>query len=1278
MEKNLVLDQCFGCPLEKRKLVPFIGPRTSKLAVVDEYVSYNEAKKGEPFTGRAGQLLDAILESMNLSRADIRLGNAILCGPFTDEDKTAKWLPEVVERCARRCHAAGDLGEAKVVVTLGGTGAWGVLGRQIVLGGKWPERGAIHRDRDGRIVIPTWNPAAILKAGGSDTNSRLSDADAETISLDILRGWRLSTGEIQEFKPRLQLISDPKEFTRWCNESDWRVAIDVETDGVDPITCKLLSVGLARRYPPRDPVSFVPQRGIGSDVLTLRPADKVEAISFWWPNADAEAVQALKDLLDNGLVDKTWHNCLTDDSRVWMADGTHKSLGEIVRKKLPGPVLSVNPETGAVEIKRIVGWVHNPVRPWKDWRRIRVRGKGCLRITRDHRVRTSGSWKQAGLIRVGDRIRSRLRAMNFAERALIFGSLLGDMSVYPAKFRSAFLAVAHEQKQVAYLRFKAACLAEFRPREECSVRYGGFSARNGTRMHRVTTHRDPRLNEVADICLLRGQGRKRLTQAWLNELTLPALAIWFCDDGSVCNADNGRSFSMQACVTAIGESGRRLLIRHLRRRGWPACPWTRKDGQLYISIAGPRRRGLDPVMHSFWSDLAPFVPRCMAYKLPVRYRTMASDAFWVAQYEASPWYDEVVEVGPLRRKEGDRRRYGGYTPRPGKLRGLGQYCIEVEDNHNFFAEGLLVANCSFDAIVLERILGVRIRGGRSDTMLLSHARFPDVRVNLADVGQTWLAIPPWKHEYHTRDRKHEKDIEQAQEKGYKIPTWSKDRVLSLLEYNAMDAAVTIGIEPPLVGECERERLLEVAATDVALSQEAQRMQEKGVLVDVEVREKLRKDTETRLATAEERLNRMIAEHMRDPADRDAARKLDEMLKKNDGKINYNSGPMLNLAFDVCGVEVPAIKGGVTKTGQRALNKKVLAAISDHPLVAALYACRGVRRVKNVFFTEGKGVMVLGPDGRLHIPWKVHGTPTGRWASGADKEDEGADDVVSINLQNWPEWLRAMVVAPPGYAIVGADFCQLEYRAISLLAGERPLLDLFNDPSQPDLHNMNCSRLYGLRWDALDPDRVDNPFEKEKMKKHRKALRAVTKNGLYGAMYLGSRETIQLTIQSRALRESDDFVADTFRRITKAQCQEFVDAIPRLWPSIERWRRWAVADAEENHEVRTPLSGRRRIWPLGMVDATQAVNTRIQSIGGDVMNARFLELQRRLPPEARIILQVHDSVDVECPQEMAQDVYKLMVDTLTTTVTLPDQFDPSVAHSCIFSVDAKIGHAWNEV
>lgn len=874
-----LLGQCLGCSCENHKTTEFIGPKTAKLAIVGEYPGAKEVERKIPFCGPAGELLDMILGYLHLERNAIRLGNAILCGPITDEDKAQPWWPEVVQRCGTRMEAENDLGEAKVVVTLGGTGAWSLLGRPVVLGGRYPVRGAVHHARGGRIVIPTWNPAAILRAGGSGGEGRnaLSDADAETLGLDILRGWKLAHGEIQEFKPTLLMESDPKVFARWCNQCDWRVSIDVETSSADPMSCKLLSVGLARRS-----TSVLLPPAPGEDgVPALRTADAVSAISFWWPNADDEAKQALRDLLANGLVDSTFHNA---------------SYDEIVLSRLVGPV-----------------------------------------------------------------------------------------------------------------------------------------------------------------------------------------------------------------------------------------------------------------------------------------------------------------IGPI-----------------------------------------------------------------SDTLLLSHARFPDVRVDLADVAQTWLAVEPWKHKFHSKDGKYEADVEDAQEKGYDVATWNEERVMALLEYNAMDVAATAAIEPMLVAECEREHVLEVAAIDVALARVATQMTKTGVPLDQEVKKQLKRETQARVEASKDRMWRLVEEGIAHPADPAAAAKLVAEMKRKGGKFNPNSDVMLECAFDACGVKVPASKYALTAKGKRSFGKLALAEISDVPLVAAMAEHRGTSRMVSVYFDDGS--LPVGDDGRLHMPWKIHGTPTGRWASGKEDED---DDVVSVNLQNWPHSMRKMVVALPGTSLVGIDFAQLEYRVIALLAGEDSLLALFNDPARPDLHSTNAGRLFGSDWEAVDPAKFENPFEQEKAKRKRKILRGLTKNGLYGALYLGSAEKIQKTLQARSLKESDSEFAEAMRRVSKKQCQEFVTAVPRMWPKIEEWRKWAVRDAEENCQIVCPLSGRRRVWPLGMVDGTQCVNTRVQMMAGSLMNTRFLYLSTALPPEAKIILQVHDSVVVECPEEMAEQVKQIMVDTMTTDLTLNGK-------TCLFTVDAEIGRTWAEV
>jgi len=265
----------------------------------------------------------------------------------------------------------------------------------------------------------------------------------------------------------------------------------------------------------------------------------------------------------------------------------------------------------------------------------------------------------------------------------------------------------------------------------------------------------------------------------------------------------------------------------------------------------------------------------------------------------------------------------------------------------------------------------------------------------------------------------------------------------------------------------------------------------------------------------------------------------------------------------------------------------------------------------------------------------------------------------------------MVCAQKGDMLAGADFSQLEYRAIALLSGEGTLLNLFNDPAKPDLHSTNAARLYGTAWDMVDPEKASEPKEKERRKTQRKLLRKLTKMGLYGALYFGSASTIQANLRAEALRESDPEMASYLRNMPIQQCQKFVDSIPKLWPKVEEFRQRRAVEVPQDCMWVAPLSGRKRFWPLAMVDKTQCFNNTIQSLAGDIMNWRTLELMEVLPKHAEIILQVHDSIVIECPEEMVGEVRELLDKVLTVELTLG-------GHSCLFPVDSAVGKSWSEV
>jgi len=393
-------------------------------------------------------------------------------------------------------------------------------------------------------------------------------------------------------------------------------------------------------------------------------------------------------------------NCLTEDSQVLLADGQRLRLGHMVRTKHPGPVLSLDESTSMLEAQPVIGWIKAPARSYEDWLRIRVRGKGVLRLTKDHEVITEKGRVQAQDIEVGDKIFTSNRRFSRAKKDLCWGTLAGDASlIFPESSRSPYLEFGHCLDQEAYARLKAEVLGDLVADIRMRLNDRGYGEGSENKLIVVRTHNDPRLHEMRNICF--PEGEKRMTKAWLREMSDAALAIWYCDDGGW---DGGKSRRASICTQRLGGAvAADLVIAWMRARGWPAYLYLRPDGYPYVRVDGAGRWQEENGVSDFWDKIARFIPLCMAHKVPPSFRDLCSNRHWTTEDDQGAWSDEVVEVGPLFLDEGAVKisRYSGYTRRKGK-RGVGQYCLVVEKNANFFAGGLCVSNCNFDRTFIVR------------------------------------------------------------------------------------------------------------------------------------------------------------------------------------------------------------------------------------------------------------------------------------------------------------------------------------------------------------------------------------------------------------------------------------------------------------------------------------------------------------------------------------------------------------------------------------------------
>ena len=151
---------CTKCRLAggRTQVVYGTGNADADLMFIGEGPGYYEDKQGEPFVGGAGQLLNRMLEEIGVRRADVRITNVILCRPPGNRDP----MPDEVETCTPWLREQIELVDPRVIVTLGNFATRFMLDKPVSISRVRGQRFPL----EGRTVIPTFHPAAILRGGG--------------------------------------------------------------------------------------------------------------------------------------------------------------------------------------------------------------------------------------------------------------------------------------------------------------------------------------------------------------------------------------------------------------------------------------------------------------------------------------------------------------------------------------------------------------------------------------------------------------------------------------------------------------------------------------------------------------------------------------------------------------------------------------------------------------------------------------------------------------------------------------------------------------------------------------------------------------------------------------------------------------------------------------------------------------------------------------------------------------------------------------------------------
>ena len=364
--------------------------------------------------------------------------------------------------------------------------------------------------------------------------------------------------------------------------------------------------------------------------------------------------------------------CMSYDTRVTLADGSQEKIGKIVNQKQDVEVMSYDPESNRVVPRKIVNWFNNgPTDEFLQFTVAKAGGNGRAQFatTANHLVRTPGGWRQAGELMTGDRVlASEEHVLSDQQWQLVLGSLMGDGNLSPNRNdrNSARFRMGHGAKQTEYLDWKAGLLDNV-PCSRTENSRGAVSADFKSL---------PELHELHEAVYF-GDGKKHLSWDYLKALTPLALAVWYMDDGcftlrseAAQERTEGGSGRAEICLEAMSPGSRERIVGYLRDTYGLDVKLTSR-GQREISVL----QFSTASTAEFQELIAPYVHPSMQYKLLPRYQGRFSVAAEFAEPETKLVPARVLDI----------------HVKP-ETRGMNRFDIEVEGNHNYFVDGVMVHN----------------------------------------------------------------------------------------------------------------------------------------------------------------------------------------------------------------------------------------------------------------------------------------------------------------------------------------------------------------------------------------------------------------------------------------------------------------------------------------------------------------------------------------------------------------------------------------------------------
>ena len=448
-------------------------------------------------------------------------------------------------------------------------------------------------------------------------------------------------------------------------------------------------------------------------------------------------------------------------------------------------------------------------------------------------------------------------------------------------------------------------------------------------------------------------------------------------------------------------------------------------------------------------------------------------------------------------------------------------------------------------------------------------------------------------------------------KGAKQLTFNQIPLEEAADYAAEDADITLRLHHSLWPKVsEQEGLKQVFETiEMPLVPVLSRVERNGALVDA-----------AKLAEQSQQLGVRIVE-------------LQQQAYELAGEeFNLASPKQLgHILFEKLGI--PALKK--TAKGAPSTKEEVLQELAlDYPLPKLILEHRSLSKLKSTY-TDKLPTMVNPATGRIHTSYHQAVTATGRLSSS------------DPNLQNIPvrteegRRIRQAFIAPQGSKIIAADYSQIELRIMAHLSQDKGLLKAFKDGL--DVHRATAAEVFDVSLDAVTAEQ-------------RRSAKAINFGLIYGMSAFGLGRQLH---------------------IGRNQAQQYIDLYFDRYPGVKAYMENTRASAAEQGYVET-LFGRRLYLPEinasnGMrrqAAERTAINAPMQGTAADIIKRAMIAVDGWLAEqglESRIIMQVHDELVLEVPDQELEAITEGLVQHMSAAASL----------DVPLTVDVGVGDNWDQ-